>query len=147
MSKKISYTGQLDMGLEQKINLKTMNGKIGYRITKFKIISAQPGDNYEYVAKIFSKSQVGSISATINFTEGELLAVSYLKEGSGTNQGVNDIIIFDNRITNQNMFITIQDASGNTIACNYYIELEAMAINDAEATMLTLQSIKTIQGE
>ena len=147
MSKTISYAGQIAMGTEEKINLRTIRGKVGYKITQFQIISNQPGDNYEYVAKIFSKSQVGSISALVNFTESDLLAVSYLKEGSGTNQGVNDIIIMDNRVTNQNIFVTIADASSNTIPCNYYIELETMALSDIETTKLTLQSIRTIASQ
>ena len=42
------------------------------------------------------------------------------------------------------MFISITDATGNTVECNYYIELEAFPITDIEATKLTLQSIRTI---
>ena len=42
------------------------------------------------------------------------------------------------------MFITIIDAAGGTIDCNYYLELEAMEISDLEATYLTLQNIRTV---
>ena len=36
MSKKISYKGTLPIGLEDKISLRTINGKTGYKITNAK---------------------------------------------------------------------------------------------------------------
>ena len=54
MSKTISYKGKLAMGLQEEINCKTNNGKTGYKITKFQIISTIPGANdAETVLKIF----------------------------------------------------------------------------------------------
>ena len=35
MSKTISFKGQLAMGTQDIINLKTNNGKTGYKVTKF----------------------------------------------------------------------------------------------------------------
>ena len=52
MSKrKISYAGKINMGTQDKINLKTNNGKTGYKITKFQVISTTPGAtaSVEYV--------------------------------------------------------------------------------------------------
>lgn len=134
----------MPMGEQDRINLKTINGKTGYKITKFQLISSNPGTDNEFVAKITKTDQTGSINDDIDFTDGDLLAIVYLKEGAGVNQGVNDVIIFDTKKFNQNIFINITDASGGTTPCNYYIELEAMSISDLEATMLTLQNIKTI---
>ena len=56
MSKTISYRGQLDDGLEDKINLSTIKGKVGYKITKFQIMNYAPGyDNYETQLKFILK--------------------------------------------------------------------------------------------
>ena len=148
MSRTISYRGRIAIDTQAKINLKTNKGKIGYKIKKFSIISQTPGvsagTGTELVCKIYSSSQENAVSTTVDFTEGDLLAVAYNKEGVAASQAGYEVIIFDNAVTNQNIFVTMADASGNTIEANYYIELEAKPINDLEATMLTLQSIKTI---
>ena len=144
MSKKISYKGTLPIGLEDKISLRTINGKTGYKITKFQIIGTAPGPaNAEYIAKV-TKVKDTNISSTINFTDADLLAVAYLQENTSTAVPTSETIIFDNEKFNQDIFINITDASGGTQPCNYYIELEAMSLNDLQATQLTLKSIRTI---
>ena len=136
------------MGQQEKINLKTIKGKIGYKIIKFAIISTTPGvaagTGTELIGKIYSKTQEGAVSTVVDFTENDLLAVSYNKEGVAASDGGTQVIIFDNAVFNQNIFVTMTDASGNTIEANYYIELEVMNISDLEATYLTLQNIKSI---
>jgi len=146
MSKKLSYKGTINMGEQDRIKLRTLNGKTGYKITKFQILSQQPGQsNVEFVAKITKTDQTGSIAATVEFTNSDLLAVAYYQdEGNASRQ--NETIIFDNEMFNQNIFINITDAAGATTQCNYYIELETQSLNDLEATMLTLKSIKTIKS-
>ena len=144
MSKKISFKGTLPVGLQDRIKLSTINGKVGYKITKFQLVPVAPGtSNYEYVGKIFTKDQTGSISTTIDFTDSDLLAAIYSAGKSAEN--VQPIVtIFDNQMFNQDIFVTIHDASGGTEPCNYYIELETMSLSDMETTMLTLQSIRTV---
>jgi hypothetical protein len=146
MSKTISFKGQLAIGLEDRIKLSTITGKTGYKITKFQILSSTPGvGNHEFVAQIFNKSQVGSIGSAVNFTDSNLLAAIYYAENATTgNAEAPQTIIFDNTKFNQDIFISIADASGGTVPCNYYIELETMDLSDIETTMLTLQSIRTI---
>ena len=145
MSKIISYKGKLAMGQQDEINCKTNNGKTGYKINKFQIISTAPGSNdAETVLKIYSKSQEGAVSAVVDFTESDLLAVAYYKDGAGANQDGDVVIIFDNEPFNQNIFVTAEDGSGATVPFSYYIELETMALSDIESTKLTLQSIRTI---
>ena len=145
MSKTISYKGKLAMGLQEEINCKTNNGKTGYKITKFQIISTIPGANdAETVLKIYTKSQLGSVSPTVDFTESDLLAVAYYKDGAGANQDGDVVIIFDNAPFNQNIFVTADDGSSATVPFNYYIELETMPLSDIETTKLTLQSIRTV---
>ena len=145
MSKKLSYKGQLDMGLEDRIRLRTLKGKTGYKISKFQIISKTPGvGDYEYVAKI-TKVPDPNIGATISFTDADLLGIVYYKGKVSANEPANtDTIIFDNEKFNQDIFINITDAGGGTIPCNYYIELETMPLTDLETTKLTLQSIRQV---
>jgi hypothetical protein len=144
MSRTISYKGKLDMGLEDKINLKTLNGKVGYKIVKFQLMSTQPATQAnEFIGKI-TKIPETNIADTVDFTDGNVLAVNYYVTGRYSDDIQSQTIIFDNEKVNQNIFVHITDGTGGTIACNYYIELEVMSLNDLEATQLTLKSIRTI---
>lgn len=137
----VTYRGQLPTGQQERLHLSTNNGLTGYRIKKFNIISSQPGDNYEYVVKVRLTSD-DNVGATVNFNDPSIVAVAYFKEGSGTNQGVNDIIIMDSETFNQDVFITAADASGNTIPVNYYLELEKMKLDLNASTFSTLKNIR-----
>jgi len=148
MSKTISYKGKINIGEQQQIRLKTNNGKTGYRITKFQVMSTTPGvGDVEMIGQIFNKDQTGSISATVDFSDSNLMAVSYYREDPNNNSGIfQNFVIFDNTKTNQDIFITMTDAMGATVPGNYYIELEAMTLSDLETTMLTLQSLRTLSS-
>lgn len=147
MSRKLSYAGKLAMGEQDRIKLSTIKGKIGYKISKFQILSQSPGGTAsEFVAKIYNKSQIGSVTNTVDFTDSNLLAVAFMRGTTATNSDDTVIVIFDNAVVNQDIFIYIADASGGTTECNYYIELDTMELSDLEATMLTLQSIRTIES-
>ena len=132
-------------GTQEKIRLRTLKGKKGYKITKFQLISNLPGSTaYEYVAKI-TKVEEPSIVADVNFTDSKLMAVVYLKGSFQSTQApTTERIIFDNEITNQNMFINISDAAAGSTACNYYIELEVVELSDIQATELTLRNIRQV---
>ena len=145
MSKTISYKGKLAMGLQDKLNLATLNGKTGYKVKKFQIMSTTPGvGNVEYVAKITTKDDSASIASTVDFTDADIVAVAYLQDNASSAVSTSETIIFDNEIFNQNAFVNITDASGGTVECNYYIELETVSLSDIESTMLTLKSLRTV---
>jgi hypothetical protein len=147
MSKTISYKGQLVMGGQDKIKLSTMNGKTGYKITKFNIIPKEPGStSSELIVQIFKTDQTGNIGRVVDFTNSDLLAVAYYEGNSGSGTGYSGKqIIFDNEKINQDIFISAEDGNAaNTTPANYYIELESMALSDIEATYLTLQSIRDL---
>jgi len=146
MSKTLSFRGTLDMGVQQKINLATLNGKTGYKITKFQIMSTTPGlinHDVEFVCKIYSKKQT-DFPATVDFSEGDLLGVAYYQDHHQLYYTDSKTIIFDNEIFNQNIFIYCEDADGGTRVCNYYFELETIALSDIQATQLTLKNLRTI---
>ena len=141
MSKTVSFRGRLDINTQEKINLKTINGKTGYKITKFDIISETPGtNNIELIGQIFKKE--ASITSAVRFDDSNLLAVAF----HVTQYGPTQATIFDNQVVNQNVFVTMTDQSGNTVPGNYYIEFEAMSLSDIEATRATLQSIRDISS-
>ena len=63
---------------------------------------------------------------------------------SGNTNPTFQTVIFDTEMTNQDIFVSIIDAAGATIECNYYIELEPMDLSDIESTMLTLKNMRSI---
>jgi hypothetical protein len=145
MSKIISYKGTLDIGTENRIRLKTIKGKIGYKINKFQIMSTTPGtNNVELIGQIFKTSQIGSIGTSVQFTNADLLAAVFYDRASNRST---QTIIFDNEKVNQDIFVNITDQSGNTIPANYYIELETMYLSDLESTQMTLKSLRTIASQ
>jgi hypothetical protein len=145
MSKTLSFRGILIDGIQQKINLSTLNGKRGYRITKFQIMQTTPGTaDVELTAKIYSKDQSGSIDAPVDFSEGDLLGVAvYNANSAAFNYPITTNIIFDNEVFNQDIFIYAYDTVA-TASTNYYIELETVALSDTQSTQLTLKNLRTI---
>ena len=144
MSRTISYRGTLAIGEEDRIRLKTIKGEVGYKINKFQIISTTPGGgNAEFIGKI-TKVTDPNIGTTVNFTDADLMAVAYLQDHSSSANSASEVIIFDNEITNQDMFVNITDAGGETVPCNYYIELETMKLSDIQTTQLTLKNLRTV---
>jgi|TARA_R110002012_G_C11311609_1_gene574643 hypothetical protein len=145
MSRIITFKGKLPMGLQEKLHLSTNNGLTGYKIKKFQIISNAPGtQNWEYVAKIYLTDQTGSIGPTVDFSDTDLLAVVYDKGASPTSSpAVGSIIIFDQETFNQDIFVCIADATGGTVECNYYVELEQFTLNLNESTYHTVKNIRS----
>lgn len=145
MSKTISYKGKLPMGEQDRIRLKTNTGKTGYRITKFQVLTTTPGaSNVELIGQIFKTDQTSSITATVDFSNLDLLAVAQYHDANASTDNFTDGVIFDNETFNQDIFVNLTDSAGGVVPGNYYIELEKMSLSDLEATMLTLQNIKTI---
>jgi len=143
MSKKLTYRGILDEGLEERIKLSTLNGKTGYQITKFQVISNTPGvAEYETTVKIYSKPQ-GSGSTSIDFSESDLLAVAYVEDHPSAAYPTAETVIFDNSVFNQDIYVNTASVTG-TVKINYYIELEKMTLSDLQATQLTLKSLRQI---
>jgi hypothetical protein len=146
MSDTVSYRGIIAPTAQQKIRLHTIKGKVGYRISKFQTVSATPGATgaVEAVLKIYNKDNSGSVSATVDFTESDLLAVVYYQDHDASSYPDSSTIIFDNEVFNQDIFVTCADAAGGSISMNFYIELERMDLNDIQATQATLKSIRNI---
>lgn len=144
--KTISYKGKLDDGGTDTLALRTKNGKTGYRITKFQIFPNEFGAAAaEHTVKIYSIPQ-SSVDAFVDFTDNTLLAAAAINNNaSGHNYPLEFVTIFDNMTFNQNIYVTHVDNLAAT-ACNYYIELEQIALSDMEATMATLKDIRAIES-
>jgi len=141
-----TYRGMLSDDSQDKIRLKTNKGDVGYRIVKFQIIGHNPGlGAQDSVMKIY-KTQQTSVDGLVDFTEGDLLGVAFwtTHEAGSASTGEPPIVIFEQEVFNQDIYVTHEDHSANQQRCNYYLELEQVALNENESTMATLQSLRQI---
>ena len=137
-----TYRGQLADGGQDRIRLSTIKGKVGYRIVKFDIISAGPTGNIEHLVQIWSEEQTLPIAVSINFTDTEWMGTAW-ESGGGYSRPENSHIIFEaGRIVNQDIYVTHIESVGSA-ACNYYIELEAIPLDDATAEYTTLKDMRS----
>jgi len=145
MSKILSFRGRLLDGVQQKIKLSTLNGKTGYKIKKFQTIQTTPGAaDVELITKVYSKDQSGSLATTVDFTEGDLLAVAvYNANSAAFNYPITNTVVFDNEVFNQDIYIYGGDTSG-TADTNYYLELETVTLSDVQSTQLTLKNLRNL---
>jgi len=138
-----SFRGSLADGAQEEINLRTNDGKTGYRIVKFQLMHNEPGQHSaEHTVKIYSEKQTTTIDNAIDFSDHSLLAAGYILDNPDNAYPVGNVIIFDNVTFNQNIFVTHEDTVGSRLV-NYYLELEQIKLNDNESTMATLQSIRS----
>jgi hypothetical protein len=146
MSKTITYRGQVPTGEQEKLHLSTNDGLTGYRIKKFQVISTVPGGgNAEYVIKV-RLTKDDNVGPTINFNDPSIVAVAFHTDRT-TNESSNETIIFDSEVFNQDIFVTCADVTGNTVPCNYYLELEKMKLDLNASTFSTLKNIRERQSD
>jgi len=129
----------LDLGVER-IRLSTKKGKVGYRIKKFEVIAEKPGqDDLEATVTI---SKVDFIPQNIiHLTDGNVLAVAfYAGNSSAFNYPTSQVIIFDQEIFNQDIYVGNNDLHSK--AMNYYIELETINMTDNATLVSTLSDIR-----
>ena len=145
MSRTISFRGLIDDGGEDRIPLQTIQGLIGYRITKFECMQDGFG-NSEMVIKVW-KTKQSTIDSTVDFSNNRLLAVVYYQDDANPAYPSATDVIFDNEKFNQDIFVNITDGAGGTVPCNYYIELEQMSLDLNEQTVATLKDIRNVGAE
>ena len=138
-----TFRGLIADGAQDTIVLHTNDGSTGYRIVKFQIFAEHPGtSNYENVVKIYKVSQA-SINDDVDFSDNTLLAVAYLESRSLSDVGhsQNQMVIFDNEIFNQDIYVTHKDADTGA-KCNYYMELEQVKLDINANTVATLKDMR-----
>ena len=136
-----AFSGLLDDGEQDTIRLSTNNGLIGYRIVKFQLMANAPGaSNYESIVKLYKREQ-SSVDAIVDFDDSALIGSAYL-EGSDNYAYVDAVtVVFDQEIFNQDIYITHSEIKGSA-ACNYYLELEQVALDVGEAAVATLKDMR-----
>jgi len=135
-----TFRGQLADGGQDRIRLSTIKGKVGYKIVKFQVMATDGDQDTDPVVKIYKKEQ-SSIVSTVNFTDSDLLACALLNEHSSSAYQPTPIVIFDNEIFNQDIYISQKGAS-YSLAVNYYLELEVIPLDDAGAEYTTLKDMR-----
>jgi len=138
-----TFRGLLADGGQDRIRLSTIKGKVGYKIVKFNIIPTSPYTGSANTVKIYKnlQSSVPASGATIDFTDSDLLAVGAFSYSSGEGN-IQDMIIFDNEVVNQDIYVTHTDETA-TLACNYYIEMEVIPLDDKGAEYMTIKDLRT----
>ena len=139
-----TFKGQLPVGNEKKIHLSTADGLTGYKIKEFRVVSKQPGaGNYEIIGKV-RLTPDNNISSEVDFNDTDLMALSLYQDAAG-NLNFADTMIIDKEIFNQDVFVNVTDASGNTTPINFYLELEQIKINLNTSTYHTLKNLRSNQ--
>ena len=140
-----SFRGKMVDGGMDTISLHTNDGSVGYRIKKVQCVPENPGTtNTEHVFKIFKIPQT-AVTGSIDFSDNTLLASVYLSSRDDRYGGDN-IIVFDNEVFNQDIYLT-HDDTNNAGAVNYYIELEQVKLDLNENTVATLKDIRNIEAQ
>jgi len=142
-----TFRGVLADGGQDRIRLQTIKGKTGYRIVKLDIFPKNPGHtaDKELLVQVWN-TEVATVAAgsgtVVNFTDSDLLGVAYFTENSsGAVVTGPAVVIFDQEVFNQDIYITNQDQSTGESA-NYYLELEVIPLNDAGAEYTTLKDMR-----
>jgi len=143
-----TYRGLLVDGGQDTIPLHTNDGKTGYRIIKFQLFPNRPGgtSHVESVMQIFKEVQTSIVTANsiVDFSNNNLLAAAYLTDDVNNASGPLEVVIFDNEIFNQDIFITHTDEAG-TAKCNYYLELEQYPLTENQALVAIVKDLREEQ--
>jgi len=139
-----TFRGILVDGGSDQIWLSTKKGKIGYRIVKLQIIHARPGSlgsDSEHTLKVYKTSQT-TVTNDIDFSDNTLLAAASMGNSSQSfYYGTTPVIIFDDVVFNQDIYITHIDTHGAE-SLNYYLELESFTMSDNATLVSTLSDIR-----
>ena len=141
-----TFRGLMGHGDMDRIHLKTINGRTGYRIVKFDTIKSTPGagSDIEGVTKVYTVRQdPTAVDGVVDLSDQTLIAVNYNKMGNVVTDNDDRTIVFDDTIVNQDLYVTFSDITGNQNSMNYYLELEQFKIDSDEATVATLTNMRT----
>jgi len=143
-----SFRGLLADGKQDKIRIEGATGEIAWRITKFEIFPAQPGEaTYESTVQIWRDEQATPSTSTliVSFDNDELLAAAYYGQYSTISSASQAIITtFDNQLFVRNLFVTHTNVEGSGVgsSINYYIELEEVKVGAAGMAQLAVAAAR-----
>ena len=138
---KKSFRGLIADGDVQRIRLSTKDGLQGYRIVKLEAIPQNPFTaNSENALTVFSVKR-DTPSIVLDFSDPTLLAAAIIDNSDSYNYSTDPLVIFDNKIFNQDIFIGNASGTGSE-SINYHIELESVKLDLNEATVATLKDMR-----
>ena len=142
-----TFRGMMADGAIDIINLHTNTGSTGYQIKRLEVITESPADTApEAILKIYSVEQT-AVTAKIDFSDQTLIAAAFYNQDATAANIVSRVIVFDNTIINQDIYLTyIDDNTGSATNLNYYMELEQVSLDLNENTVATLKNIRNTTG-
>jgi len=142
MSRVVSFRGQIANDAQDTIALHTTDGSTGYRIVKLEAMAIDSEEDVESTLKVFSVPQT-AVDNTIDFSDNTLLAALIYNDSASNAYGPQPIVVFDNIVFNQDIYITLKGSAGvSTPFLNYHIELEQVSLDLNENTVATLKDIR-----
>ena len=144
-----TFRGVIPDGGQERIRLKHIDGKTGYRMVKFQILPESPGDvQQESIVQAWKTNQLAG-GATIPTTAGNIDFSNQVLLGAivgyygavASNNSQRQTVIFDTEVFNQDIYVTHTDNASNQ-KVNYYLELEKIKLSDHEAMVATIQNIR-----
>jgi len=140
-----TFRGLLASDTQDRIRLEHRDGKIGYRIAKFQLmtwVAGHSASETESTVKIYKTKQT-VIDSGVDFGEGVLLGAATLGyDANIASYPVTTIVVFDREIFNQDIYITHNNEHADLAPVNYYIELETISLDESEATAVILKSFR-----
>jgi len=130
------------------IALHTNNGSTGYKVHKLQIIQMTPGGlPIEGMVKVWKVQPTAAeiTNSLFDLSDNRIIAIGWWSADTSANIYPDDmIIIFDNEIFNQDIYVSYHDIRGGGDSMNYYIELEQVKLALDENTVATLKDIRNI---
>jgi len=138
-----TFRGLLADLTNERIRLSTIKGKVGYRVINFRIMTNNPGSDQdvEHVLKIYKTKQTSTPTGTVDFGDSDLLGAGMTRGDTAHEYPMTETVIFDTEMFNQDIYVTHKDNNIGA-ACNYYIELEVIPLDDAGAEYTTLKDMR-----
>ena len=150
-----TFKGLIKHNTTKQIRLSTNDGLTGYKITKFRVFPAGTqnagGFNYTYKAAlgIYSVDREPEVPGStnnyvmINFDNPTLLAASFYTGSTSSDTNPEELfVVIDDKVINQDIYLTYYNVAGNDVQINYYIELEQLKLDISEATVATLKDMR-----
>ena len=138
-----TFRGKIADGAIETIPLHTNDGSVGYKIVKFLCMPDTPGTNQtEAILNLFTVPQTTAVN-TIDFSDQTLIGSIFQATSNGSNEAFAEeiVIVFDNMIFNQDLFLTAKEKVGARDT-NYHIELEQVKLDLNQNTVATLKDIR-----
>ena len=143
-----SFRGLLADGGQDEINLERQNVNLAYRIIELAMIPNLPGTvDSESTVQVFREEQtsISATTATIDFSNTDLLAAGCYVDGASDTNGPVQTIIFDNTLFSRNIYVTHTNTSGSQ-AVNYYIEIEEVPVTASTLMQIKLGTARRLGG-